>query len=54
MPEIIISQHHDGKIIRQIRTEFNIAKPTVGDIIKKFRETVNIDIQVKVQDGLKQ
>lgn len=45
--EIIISQYSRGKSMQKISNDLNIAKSTIGDIIKKYGETASLDVRGK-------
>lgn len=45
--EIIISQYCRGNSMQKVANDLNIAKSTVGDIIKKYSETASIDVRGK-------
>lgn len=45
--EIIVRQYALGKSMEKIANDLNMTKSTIGDIIKKYGETGNVDVRGK-------
>lgn len=45
--EIIIQQYYRGQTMDDIASELTLAKTTIFNIIKKYRETANIEVRGK-------
>jgi transposase len=48
--EIIIKKYCQGKTVQNIANDLDVPKSTVGDIIKNYAETGELQVKGKIQD----